>query len=110
MFLASQLDGFYYLWNTVLKFYKLGRSHLMAYALGRLPNHTELVGVSDQTCDAHLFTLQPEWLQSVYEYLIEIVMLERLTTSQKQYLAQKANSIVLQKGVLYIFRQDNMFC
>jgi hypothetical protein len=39
--------------------YKLGRSHLMAYALNRLPNHIEPIGVFDQTCDVHLFTLQP---------------------------------------------------
>jgi hypothetical protein len=29
----------------------------MANALNRLPNHTELVGVLDQTYDAHMFTL-----------------------------------------------------
>ncbi len=33
--------------------YKLGRSHLMADVLNRLPNQTEL----DQTYDAHLFTI-----------------------------------------------------
>jgi hypothetical protein len=42
--------------------YKLGKSHLMANELSRLPNHTKLVGVPDQTYDAHLFTLQHEWL------------------------------------------------
>jgi hypothetical protein len=42
--------------------HKLGRSHLMANALNRLPNHIEFVGELDQTCDAHLFVLQPEWL------------------------------------------------
>ncbi len=46
----------------------------MATALSRLPNHTEHVGVFDQTYDAHMFTLQPQWLQSVYEYLLEEVM------------------------------------
>jgi hypothetical protein len=50
--------------------YKLGRSHLMANTLNRLPNQTKLVGVLNQTCDAHLFTFQPEWLQNVYEYLL----------------------------------------
>jgi hypothetical protein len=29
----------------------------MAYALSRLPNQTEPIGVLDQTYDAHLFTL-----------------------------------------------------
>jgi Uri superfamily endonuclease len=55
----------------------------MAYALNRLPNHIEPIGALDQTCDAHLFTLQPKWLQNVYEYLLKGVMLERLTTSQR---------------------------
>ncbi len=42
--------------------YKLGRSHLMANTLNRLPNQVEPVGVLDQTIDAHLFTLQLERL------------------------------------------------
>jgi hypothetical protein len=47
--------------------YKPNRSHLMANVLSRLPNYTKPIGVLDQTCDAHMFTLQPKWLQSVYE-------------------------------------------
>jgi hypothetical protein len=38
------------------------------------------------------------------------MMLERLITSQRQYLAQIAKLIMLQKGVLYRFGQDNKFC
>jgi len=45
--------------------YKHGRSHLMADALSRLPNHTKLVGVPHQTYDVRVFTFQPKWLQSV---------------------------------------------
>jgi hypothetical protein len=63
--------------------YKPGRSHLMANALSRLPNHIELVRVHDQTCDAHLFTLQPQWLQNGYEYLLKGVMPKRLITFQR---------------------------
>jgi hypothetical protein len=37
--------------------YKPGRSHLMPNALSRLPNHTEHVGLPNQTYDAHIFTL-----------------------------------------------------
>jgi len=37
--------------------YKLGRSHLIAYALSRFPNQAKPVGVIDQTTNAHLFTL-----------------------------------------------------
>jgi hypothetical protein len=36
---------------------KHGRSHLMANALNRLPNQVKLIGVPNQTIDAHLFTL-----------------------------------------------------
>jgi hypothetical protein len=89
--------------------YKPSRSHLVANALSRLPNHSELVGIPYQTYDAHMFTLQLEWLQNMYEYLLERVMPERRTTSQRQYLAQKAKPFVLQEGVLYIFGQDNTF-
>ncbi len=88
--------------------YKLGRSHPMANALNRLSNQIEHVGIFDQTFDAHTFTLQPEWLQNVYEYLLEGVMPERFITSQRQYLAQIAKTFVLQ-GVPYKFGQDNRF-
>ncbi len=55
----------------------------MADALSRLPDQTKHVGIPDQTCDAHMFTLQVEWLQSVYEYLLKGVMVKRFTPSQK---------------------------
>jgi hypothetical protein len=63
--------------------YKLGRSHLMADALRRLPNQVELVGVLNKTIDTHLFTLQLEWLQNVYDYLLEGIMPKTFTTSQE---------------------------
>jgi hypothetical protein len=61
--------------------YKLGRSHLMTNALSRLFNQTKPIGVPNQTIDAHLFTLQPKWLQSVYDYLLEGIMPKIFTTS-----------------------------
>ncbi len=90
--------------------FKPGRSHLMADALNRLPNWTKLVGIPDQTCDVHMFTLQLKWLQNLYEYLLEGMMPKRFTTSQRQYLAQWVKPFVLQEGVLYRFGQDNRFC
>jgi hypothetical protein len=81
--------------------YKPSISHLMVDALNRLPNHTKPIGISDQTCDAHMFTLQSEWLQSVYEYLLKGMMLKTLITSHMQYLTQRANPFMLQKGALY---------
>jgi hypothetical protein len=81
----------------------------MANALSRLPNHIEPTGVPDLTCDTHLFTLQCEWLQNVYEYFLEGMMPKRLTTSQRQYLTQRVNPFVFQKGVLYRFGRNNRF-
>ncbi len=59
----------------------------MENALSRSPNQTKHVGVLDQTYDARLFTLQPKWLDNVYEYLLKGVMPKRLTTSQRRYCA-----------------------
>ncbi len=81
--------------------YKHGRSHLMVNAFSRLLNHIEPVGIPNQTCDAHLFTLQLKWLQNVYEYLLEGMMFKQFTTSQKRYLAQRTKLFVLQKGIMY---------
>jgi hypothetical protein len=53
----------------------------MACTLSRLPNNIERVGILNQTLDTNLFILEPKWLQNVYEYLIKIVMLGRLTIS-----------------------------
>jgi hypothetical protein len=50
--------------------YKPSRSQLMVDALSRLPNQIKPIRIHDQTCDVHMFTLQPEWLQSVYEYIL----------------------------------------
>jgi hypothetical protein len=54
--------------------YKPSRSHLMADALSRLPNQVELVGVPNQTTNVHMFTLHIDWLQNVYDYLLEGMM------------------------------------
>jgi hypothetical protein len=43
----------------------------MVDALSRLPHQIKLVGIPNQTCDAHMFILQPKWLHNVYEYLIK---------------------------------------
>ncbi len=67
------------------------------------------IKILDQTSGVHLFTLQLEWLQNVYEYLSEGMMPKRFITSQRQYLGHKAKPFVLQEGILYWFGQDNKF-
>jgi hypothetical protein len=75
----------------------------MAYVISRLRNQIELIGISNQTYDVHLFTLQPKWLHSVYEYVLG-VMLEMFITLQIQYLAHRAKPFVFQERELYRFR------
>jgi hypothetical protein len=82
----------------------------MANALSRLPNQAKLVGVPNQTIDAHMFILQLKWLQILYDYLTKGMMLERFTTSQQQYLVQRVKLFVIQNEIIYRFGQDNRFC
>jgi hypothetical protein len=49
--------------------YKLGRTHVVAYALSRLPFITKPTCVLDQTIDASLFYTKPEWLNDVKDFL-----------------------------------------
>jgi len=79
--------------------YKPGRPHLITNTLNRLPNQIEPIGIPNQICDVHMFTLQLEWLHNVYEYLFEGVMLVKFTTSQRQYLTQRAEPFMLQEGI-----------
>jgi hypothetical protein len=49
--------------------YKLSNTHVVANALLRLPNIIEPRGLFDQTIDASLFYIEPEWLNDVKEFL-----------------------------------------
>jgi hypothetical protein len=49
--------------------YKLGRTHVVADVLSRLPNNLEPLGVSNQTMDASLYSIEPMWMQEVKTYL-----------------------------------------
>jgi hypothetical protein len=49
--------------------YKLGRTHVVAHVLSRLPDITKPIGVPDQTIDASLFYIEPKWLKDVKKLL-----------------------------------------
>jgi hypothetical protein len=49
--------------------YKPSRTHVIAYALSRLPYIIELISVPNHTIDASLFYIKPEWLNDVKEFL-----------------------------------------
>jgi hypothetical protein len=45
--------------------YKPGRTHVIIDALSRLLDNTEPIGMHDQTTDASLIYIGPEWLNDV---------------------------------------------
>ncbi len=49
--------------------YKLGKTHVTANALSRLPDITKPTSEPHQTIDASLFYIEPEWLKDVKQFL-----------------------------------------
>jgi hypothetical protein len=49
--------------------YKLGKTHVIAYAWSRLQDITNPTCVLDQTIDANLFYIKLRWLNDVKEFL-----------------------------------------
>jgi hypothetical protein len=49
--------------------YMPGRTHVVTYALSRLLDIIKPTNVPDQTTDASLFYVKPEWLKDVKEFL-----------------------------------------
>jgi len=49
--------------------YKLGKTHVVADALSRLPNITKPTSVPNQTIDASLFYTRPKWHNAMKEFL-----------------------------------------
>ncbi len=48
--------------------YKLGKTHVITYALSRSLKIIEPIGVLDQTTNASLFYIGPKWLNNVKEF------------------------------------------
>jgi len=61
--------------------YMLGRIHVVANVLSRLPDITKPTGVHDQTIDASLFYIKPKWLKDVKE-LLKIGQIEGMLSVQ----------------------------
>ena len=49
--------------------YKLGKTHSVADALSRNEGAEPATGIPDQTTDAQLFSMQPDWNHPIMDYL-----------------------------------------
>jgi hypothetical protein len=87
--------------------YKLGKTHVVADALSRLLDITKPIGVHNQTANASLFYIGPEWLNDVKE-LLKIGQLEGMLSMQKkQRLVKRAKPFTLKNGELHRMGQNN---
>ncbi len=51
--------------------YKLGKTHVVTYALLRSLKIIEPIGVLDQTTNANLFYIGPKWLNNVKDFFLK---------------------------------------
>ena len=81
--------------------YKPGKNHGVADAMSRLPNGEPATGVEDQTKDASLFYVKPEWLEDVRSYLKSGVVRQDLSKEEQRKLILKSLPYTLVQGVLH---------
>ncbi len=87
-----------FLENDFIVVYKPSKTHVVIDALSRLPNITKPTSVSDQTTDASLFYIKPEWLKDMKEFL-RIKKIGGMVLVQ-QRLVRRAEPFTLKSGGL----------
>lgn len=92
---------FLFLQYDFLVVYKPSKSHFVTNVLSRLPNSTKNKGIFDQISNATFFTLQPNWLQDVHDYMLTKTFSIHFSQEQKRKLALKAFPFTLKAGVFY---------
>jgi len=65
------------------------------------------IGVFDQTIDASLFYIRPEWLNDVKEFMKTRQLEGTLSMHQKQRLVKRVEPFTLKNDELYRIGQDN---
>ena len=87
--------------------YKPGKTHGIADALSRNTVAEPATGITDTTSDAQLFSILPEWLTTVHDYLKTGTFPADWSTERKKRLAYRALPFQLVDGTLY--RQSKNF-
>ena len=87
--------------------YKLGKTHGVADALSRNEGAEPATGIPDQTTDAQLFSMQPDWIHPIIDYLKTGTFSPIMTKEARKRLAYRAIPFQLVQGKLYRRGKDS---
>ena len=87
--------------------YKPGKTHGVADALSRYQGAEPAIGILDQTTDAQLFSMQPDWIHPIIYYLQTGTFPPSMTKEARKRLAYRAIPFQLVQGKLYRRGKDS---
>ena len=87
--------------------YKPGKTHGVADALSRNKGAEPATEIPDQTTDAQLFSIQPDWIHPIIEYLQTGTFPPSMTKEAHKRLAYRAIRFQLVQGKLYRLGNDS---
>ena len=87
--------------------YKPGKTHGVADALSRNEGAEPATGIPDQTTDAHLFSIQTDWIQPIIDYLQTGTFSPSMTKEARKRLAYRAIPFQVIQGKLYQMGKDS---
>ena len=87
--------------------YKLGKTHGVADALSCNEGAEPAIGIPDQTTDAQLFSMQPDWIHPIIDYLQTGTFPPSMTKEARKRLAYQAIPFQLVQGKFYRQGKDS---
>ena len=87
--------------------HKSGKTHGVADALSRNEGAEPATRISDQTTDAQLFSIQPDWIHPIIDYLQIGTFPPNMTKEARKHLAYRAIPFQLVQGKLYRQGKDS---
>ena len=81
--------------------YKLGKTHGVHDAFSRNEGAEPTTGIPDQTIDAQLFSMQPDWTHPIIDYLQTGTFPPSMTKEARKRLAYQALPFQVIQGKLY---------
>ena len=87
--------------------HKPGKTHGVADAFSRNEGAKPATGIPNQTTDAQLFSMQPDWIHPIIEYLQTDIFPPSMTKEVPKRLAYRAIPFQLVQGKLYRQGKDS---